>query len=181
MNHATTLDLASFEDPAFHDKLERARLNATDRIGMLNSMGRLVLQSITLISLSIGVIVYSPWLFALLVLCVAPAFAGESHFAFLGYSLAHSLTPIRRELDYLRILGQQQGECQGSEDVCARRLSARSLRSSDRWSDSKEPRVDAAAPVVGLGAGDCRVASVTTAAMRTWCGERCWARSVWAR
>ncbi len=105
MNHAAALDLASFEDPAFHDKLERARLQATDRIGMLNSMGRIVLQSITLISLSIGVIVYSPWLFALLVLCVVPAFAGESHFAFRGYSLAHSLTPVRRELDYLRVLG----------------------------------------------------------------------------
>ena len=108
MNHATTLDLASFEDPKFHDKLERARLQATDRIGMLNSMGRLVLQSITLVSLSVGVIVYSPWLFALLVLCVAPTFAGESHFAFLGYSLAYSLTPIRRELDYLRVLGSSK-------------------------------------------------------------------------
>jgi ATP-binding cassette subfamily B protein len=108
MNHAATLDLASFEDPAFHDKLERARLQATDRIGMLNSMGRLLLQAITLVSLSVGVIVYSPWLFALLVLCVAPAFAGESHFAFLGYSLAYSLTPIRRELDYLRVLGSSK-------------------------------------------------------------------------
>ena len=108
MTHAAGLDLASFEDPAFHDKLERARLQATDRIGMLNSMGRLVLQTITLISLSIGVIVYSPWLFALLVLCVVPAFTGESHFAFVGYSLAHSLTPIRRELDYLRILGSSK-------------------------------------------------------------------------
>jgi ATP-binding cassette, subfamily B, bacterial len=108
MNHAATLDLASFEDPAFHDKLERARLQATDRIGMLNSMGRLLLQAITLVSLSIGVIIYSPWLFALLVLCVAPAFAGESHFAFLGYSLAFSLTPIRRELDYLRVLGSSK-------------------------------------------------------------------------
>src|SRR3984893_1310051 len=87
MQHSTRLDLASFEDPAFHDKLERARVQATDRIGMLNAMGRLLLQSITLISLSIGVIVYSPSLFALLVLCVVPAFTGESHFAFLGYTL----------------------------------------------------------------------------------------------
>ena len=104
MEHATRLDLGSFEDPAFHDKLERARVQATDRIGMLQAMGRLLLQTITLISLSIGVIVYSPWLFVLLVICVAPAFTGESHFAFLGYTLAHSLTPIRRELDYLRVL-----------------------------------------------------------------------------
>jgi ATP-binding cassette subfamily B protein len=105
IRHATRLDLASFEDPAFHDVLERARLQATDRIGMLNAMGRLVLQSITLITLSVGVIVYSPWLFLLLVICIVPAFMGESHFAFLGYSLAHEITPVRRELDYLRIVG----------------------------------------------------------------------------
>src|SRR5579863_4760816 len=72
---------------------------------MLNSMGRLVLEIITLISLSVGVIAYSPWLFLLLAACVVPAFAGETHFAFLGYALAHSLTPVRRELDYLRVLG----------------------------------------------------------------------------
>jgi len=105
MRHAARLDLARLEDPAFQDKLERARQQATDRIGMLNSMGRLVLEIITLVSLSAWVIAYSPGLFLLLVLCVVPAFTGESHFAFLGYALAHSLTPIRRELDYLRILG----------------------------------------------------------------------------
>jgi ATP-binding cassette subfamily B protein len=105
IQHATRLDLASFEDPSFHDVLERARQQATDRIGMLNAMGRLLLQSITLISLSVGVIVYSPWLFSLLVVCVVPAFVGESHFAFLGYSLAHEITPVRREVDYLRLIG----------------------------------------------------------------------------
>jgi ATP-binding cassette subfamily B protein len=124
MEHAARLDLASFEDPAFHDKLERARLQATDRIGMLNAMGRLLLQSITLVTLSAGVIAYSPWLFLLLVVCVIPAFAGESHFAFLGYSLAHGITPIRRELDYLRILGSSKDSAKevkvfGLEDTCA--------------------------------------------------------------
>ncbi len=108
MEHATRLDLASFEDPAFHDKLERARVQATDRIGMLNALGRLLLQTITLVSLSIGVIVYSPWLFLLLVICVVPAFTGETHFAFQGYTLAHGLTPVRRELDYLRVLGSSK-------------------------------------------------------------------------
>jgi ATP-binding cassette, subfamily B, bacterial len=105
IGHATQLDLASFEDPSFHDVLERARQQATDRIGMLNAMGRLLLQSITLISLSVGVVIYSPWVFLLLVICVVPAFAGESHFAFLGYSLAHEITPVRREVDYLRLIG----------------------------------------------------------------------------
>jgi ATP-binding cassette subfamily B protein len=72
---------------------------------MLNAMGRLLLQTITLISLSVGVIYYSPWVFLLLVICIVPALMGESHFAFLGYSLAHEVTPVRRELDYLRVIG----------------------------------------------------------------------------
>src|SRR5579863_2989992 len=84
IRHATKLDLALFEDPNFHDVLERARQQATDRIGMLNAMGRLLLQTITMITLSVGVILYSPWRFLLLVICIAPAFMGESHFAFLG-------------------------------------------------------------------------------------------------
>ena len=105
IRHATKLDFASFEDSNFHDMLERARQQATDRIGMFNAMGRLLLQSITLISFSVGVVLYSPWVFLLLVVCVLPAFGGESYFAFLGYSLAHQVTPLRRELDYLRIVG----------------------------------------------------------------------------
>ncbi|MBV9769517.1 MAG: ABC transporter ATP-binding protein [Bryobacterales bacterium] len=105
IQHATKLDLATFEDPGFHDVLERARQQATDRIGMLNSMGRLLLQSITLVSLSVGVIFYYPWVFVLLVACIVPALMGESHFAFLGYALAHEITPVRREVDYLRIIG----------------------------------------------------------------------------
>lgn len=108
MRHAASLDLASFEDPVFYDKLERARVQATDRIGMLHAMGNLIQQAITLISLSIGVILFSPLIFLLLVVCVIPAFLGESHFAFLGYSLAFSLTPLRRELDYLRDLGTKR-------------------------------------------------------------------------
>ncbi len=108
MQQASRMDLAALEDPAFQDKLERARLQATDRIGMLNAMGRLLLETITLLSLSVGVIAFSPALFLLSLVCVIPAFAGESHFAFLGYSLAHNLTPIRRQLDYLRILGSSR-------------------------------------------------------------------------
>lgn len=108
MNHAATLDLASFEDPAFYDKLERARVQANDRVGMLNALGRLIQQSVTLISLSVSVMWFSPLLFALLIFAVVPAFIGESHFAFLGYSLAYSLTPLRRELDYLRDLGTKK-------------------------------------------------------------------------
>jgi ATP-binding cassette subfamily B protein len=48
---------------------------------------------------------FSPWLLLLLVGGILPAFLGESHFAFLGYALNFRQTPIRRQLDYLRVLG----------------------------------------------------------------------------
>ena len=105
MGHAATLDLQSFEDPVFYDKLERARVQATDRVILLSAMGQLIQQAVTLVSMAAGVIYFSPIIFALLVLTVIPAFLGESHFAFLGYTLAYSLTPLRRELDYLREIG----------------------------------------------------------------------------
>jgi ATP-binding cassette subfamily B protein len=108
MQHAATLDLASFEDPVFYDKVERARVQATDRAAMVTAFGHLVQQVITLVVLSLAVLVYSPLLFALLVLSVVPSFLGESHFAFLGYSLAYSLTPMKREMDYLRDLGTKK-------------------------------------------------------------------------
>jgi ATP-binding cassette, subfamily B, bacterial len=105
MKHAAALDLATYEDPVFYDRLERARVQATDRLGMIQSIGRLVQQAITAVSLSVSIIVFSPWLLLLLILGVIPAFLGESHFAFLGYAKNFRQTPIRRQLDYLRVLG----------------------------------------------------------------------------
>jgi ATP-binding cassette subfamily B protein len=108
MRHAQQLDLESFEDPDFYDKLERARVQANDRVGMLNALGSLLQQTVTLASLSAGVLWYSPELFLLMGMAVLPTFLGETHFAFLGYALAYSLTPLRRELDYLGDLGTKK-------------------------------------------------------------------------
>jgi ATP-binding cassette, subfamily B, bacterial len=105
MRHASQLDLIAYEDPVFYDRLERARVQATDRLGMIQSIGRLVQQVITTVSLSISIFIFSPWLLLLLVIGVIPAFVGESHFAFLGYAKNFRQTPIRRQLDYLRVLG----------------------------------------------------------------------------
>jgi ATP-binding cassette subfamily B protein len=105
MKHAASLDLITYEDPVFYDRLERARVQATDRLGMIQSIGRLIQQVITAGSFSIAILVYSPWLLLLLILGILPAFLGESHFAFLGYAKNFRQTPIKRELDYLRVLG----------------------------------------------------------------------------
>lgn len=105
MDHASQLDLQSYEDPAYYDRLERARVQATDRLGMIQSIGRLFQQTITVISLSVALVYFSPWLLLVLVVCLIPAFMGESHFAFLNYAKNFRQTPIKRELDYLRQVG----------------------------------------------------------------------------
>jgi ATP-binding cassette, subfamily B, bacterial len=105
MKHASSLDLMSYEDPHFYDKLERARVQGTDRIGMIQASGRLVQEIITTASLAASIFVFSPWILFTLVVCTVPAFLGETHFAFLGYALNSQQTPARREMEYFRVLG----------------------------------------------------------------------------
>lgn len=105
IRHAATLDLHHFEDPAFYDQLERAQRQTTGRIGLLPQLLSIGQDLVTLVSLAAGVVVYSPWLLALLLVAVFPGFLGETYFSSLEYSLLYRMTPERRELDYLRSLG----------------------------------------------------------------------------
>jgi ATP-binding cassette subfamily B protein len=105
MRKAASLDLTVYEDPVFYDRLERARVQATDRLAMIQQMGRLIQQSVTAIAFSAVLIRYSPFLLLLLVVGIIPAFLGESHFAFLTYAKNFRQTPVRRMMDYLRQVG----------------------------------------------------------------------------
>lgn len=105
MRKAAALDVTVYEDPVFYDRLERARVQATDRLAMIQQMGRLIQQSVTAIAFSAVLIGYSPLLLLLLVVGIVPAFLGESHFAFLTYAKNFRQTPLRRQMDYLRQVG----------------------------------------------------------------------------
>ncbi len=105
MRKAAALDVTVYEDPVFYDRLERARVQATDRLAMIQQMGRLIQQSVTAIAFSAVLIRYSPFLLFLLVAGILPAFLGESHFAFLTYAKNFRQTPLRRQMDYLRQVG----------------------------------------------------------------------------
>ena len=106
MQHASRLDLASYEDPVFYDKLERARVQATDRIAMIQAMGAgdptvhfggdALGRGLLVCAVASGGLWSWRWF---------PAFIGESHFAFLGYAQNIRQTPVKRQLDYLRTLG----------------------------------------------------------------------------
>ena len=105
MEHAATLDLYQFENPAFYDQLDRARRQTTGRIGLLAQLLSMGQDLITLVSLSAALLIYSTWLLLLLAIAVIPSFLSEAHYASLQYSLLFRRTPERRQLDYLRYLG----------------------------------------------------------------------------
>jgi ATP-binding cassette subfamily B protein len=108
MEHAAALDLQHFEDPAFYDRLERARRQTVGRIALLSQLFGLAQDAITLLTLIGTLLAFSPVLFALLAIAVLPSFLGETHFAALGYSLLYQWTPERRKLDYYRLIAASE-------------------------------------------------------------------------
>lgn len=114
MDQASRLDLTTYENPVFYDRLERARVQATDRLVMIQQMGRLVQQVITTLTFTAALAWASPWLVLLLALGVLPSFLGETHFAFLGYAKNFRQTPAKRQMDYLR---QVAGSREGAKEV----------------------------------------------------------------
>ncbi|MCC6317821.1 MAG: ABC transporter ATP-binding protein [Gemmatimonadaceae bacterium] len=105
MEHAATLDLAQFEDPAFYDHLDRARRQTSGRLSLLGSLWGIAESLVTLATMAAVLLAFNPWLMLLLVVTILPRFVSESHFASRQYSLMFSWTPRRRELDYLRFAG----------------------------------------------------------------------------
>ncbi len=105
MEHAAKLDLEQFEDAIFYDKLEMARQQTTGRTVLLSQVLSQLQDLITMGFLAAGLIVFNPWLIALLFISILPSFIGESYFNDQTYALSRRQTPERRELDYLRYLG----------------------------------------------------------------------------
>ena len=102
MDQASKLDLTTYEDPVFYDRLERARVQATDRLAMIQQLGRLLQQSVTTLAFTGVLLQSSPWLLLLMAAGVFPSFLGETHYAFLGYAKNFRQTPAKRQMDYLR-------------------------------------------------------------------------------
>jgi len=110
MDQASKLDLTTYEDPIFYDRLERARVQATDRLAMIQQMGRLLQQSVTTLAFTGLLLRSSPWLLLLMAAGVFPSFLGETHYAFLGYAKNFRQTPAKRQMDYLRqVAGSREG------------------------------------------------------------------------
>jgi ATP-binding cassette subfamily B protein len=164
MRHAMSLDLQSFEDPAFYDQLERARAQAGDRVWLLNALGNLVQQSVSLVSFSAAVVVFSVPVFLLLLVSLIPAFVVETHFAFVGYALAHEVTPLRRELDYIRLLATGRDTAKETQLFSLEQFFLDRFASANGELIRKNRDLQGRRLVHG---------SATTVLTRSWCGRRC--------
>ena len=105
MSHAATLDLEQFEDATIQDRLERARRQVMWRSNLISQFLGQGQDLVTAMSLAVAVMTFLPWLVALLVIALIPAFLNEVAFNRRGYRLAYTRSPDRREIDYLRYLG----------------------------------------------------------------------------
>ena len=105
MQHAASLDLEDFEDSEQQDRLDRARRQTMGRSSLMSQLFGQAQDVVTIASFGVGLFVYAPWLIALLILALVPAFLGEAHFSALLYSLDYAKTPERREIDYVRQTG----------------------------------------------------------------------------
>lgn len=105
LEHAAGLDLSTFEDSAFHNRLEQARSQVSDRLPMIQGFGRLLQFALQIFFYSLILLTTYPWVFLLLMASSVPSFLGEAHLAFMGFTKNKRHVPLRRYLQYIRNLG----------------------------------------------------------------------------
>ncbi|HUP18687.1 MAG TPA: ABC transporter ATP-binding protein, partial [Gemmatimonadota bacterium] len=72
--HSAEADLAFYETPEFYDHLHRARFEARHRpLELLENLGRLVQDGITLVAMAVVLVAYAWWLPLALLVSTAPA------------------------------------------------------------------------------------------------------------
>lgn len=102
---AISLDLQFFEDPIFYDMLQNARRQAdTSALNIVNSSLQMVQQVITLISLVVLIVRFSPWLAVIVFVSAIPAFLSQSQYAERAFRAISRRAPEARLLNYLEML-----------------------------------------------------------------------------
>jgi ATP-binding cassette subfamily B protein len=102
---ANRLDLQFFEDPVFYDLLQNARRQA-DRatLSIVNASLQVAQQAITLISVIVLLIRYSPWLALVVILAAIPNFISTTLYAERSFRIVTRRAPESRLISYLEQL-----------------------------------------------------------------------------
>jgi len=105
MRKAIALDLAFFENPLFYDTLQNARRQAdSSALAIVKSSLQLVQQLITLLSLIVLLVRFSPWLALIVFVSAIPSFLAQSQYAERAFRAVSRRAPESRLLNYLETL-----------------------------------------------------------------------------
>lgn len=105
IRQALSLDLSFFEDPTFYDKLQNARREADRRaLGIITDGFSLIQNFLTLLSLGVLLLRFSPWLALILFGAAIPAFIAQSRYSRLTFRIITWRAPEYRQLSYLEWL-----------------------------------------------------------------------------
>jgi ATP-binding cassette subfamily B protein len=102
---AISLDLRFFEDPVFYDMMQNARRQAdVSALNIVNATLQMVQQTITLVSLVVLLMRFSPWLAAIVFVSAIPSFLSQSQYAERAFRAVSRRAPEARLLNYLETL-----------------------------------------------------------------------------
>ena len=102
---ANSLDLRFFEDPVFYDMLQNARRQAdVSALNIVNSTLQMAQQLITLVSLVVLMLAFSPWLAVIVFVSAIPSFLSQSQYAERAFRAVTRRAPEARLLNYLEQL-----------------------------------------------------------------------------
>ena len=102
---AISLDLRFFEDPVFYDTLQNARRQAdVSALTIVNSTLQMAQQVITLVSLIVLLMRFSPWLAVIVFVSAIPSFLSQSQYAERAFRAVSRRAPEARLLNYLETL-----------------------------------------------------------------------------
>jgi ATP-binding cassette subfamily B protein len=102
---AISLDLQFFENPLFYDTLQNARRQAdSSALAIVNAILQILQQAITLISLVILLVRFSPWIAVIVIVAAIPSFLSQSQYAERAFRTVTHRAPENRLLNYLESL-----------------------------------------------------------------------------
>src|SRR5262249_51391661 len=98
---ATSLDLAFYETPEYHDRLHRARADApSGPVQLLESTGSLLQSGITLAAMTVILVRFGPWLPLALLVSTLPALYVAIRHALRQHEWRLRVTPAERRARY---------------------------------------------------------------------------------
>jgi ATP-binding cassette, subfamily B, bacterial len=107
---SVAVDLAFYESPEYHDRLERARNDLSSRpLALLESLGSLLQSSITLFAMATLLIPYGVWLPCILVASTIPALYVVVNFNRRYHRWWEETTPDRRRAQYYDMMLTHSG------------------------------------------------------------------------